>query len=118
MTMTPNTAAPVWSDAAQLVNNLSHELGSFEWTAADSVCSKLIDRLNNSVEPFPEDPAKQILSRLRRKRQFRMMELVADALIRSGQSSPQVRASVRPSDDRPGQPDFRGNGFEFAANGY
>jgi tetratricopeptide (TPR) repeat protein len=91
MTVIPNTAAPVWSDAAQLVNNLSDELGSFEWTAADSVCSKLIDRLNNSVEPFPEDPAKQILSRLRRKRQFRMMELVADALIRSGQSSPQVR---------------------------
>jgi len=91
MTKTPDTAAAAWSDAAQLVNKLSDELGSFEWTAAESVCSKLIDRLNNSVEPFPEDPAKQILSRLRRKRQFRLMELVADALIRSGQPSPQVR---------------------------
>jgi tetratricopeptide repeat protein len=91
MTTTPSGAAAAWSDAAQVVNNLSDELGSFEWTAAESACSSLIDRLNNSVEPFPEDPAKQILSRLRRKRQFRMMGLVADALIRSGQSSPQVR---------------------------
>src|SRR5437899_499681 len=91
MTVPASTRAAAWTDAASLVNDLSEELSSFEWNAAESVCAKLIERLNNAVQPFPEDAAKQILSRLRRKRQFRLMGLVADALIRSGQSSPQVR---------------------------
>jgi Trypsin-like peptidase domain len=91
MTESASTEEAAWSDAPALVSRLSEDLSSFEWSAADSVCASLILRLNNASVPFPEDPAKQILTRLRRKRRFDLMERVADALIRSGQSSPQVR---------------------------
>src|SRR5216684_2765045 len=80
-----------WSDAATFVQRLSEKLNSFEWTDAESISSELIQRLDKSLEPFPLDPAKQILNMLRRKRQLRPMELVADALIRSGQTAPQIR---------------------------
>jgi S1-C subfamily serine protease len=85
-----STTAQAWSDAPSLILRLSESLDSFDWAAAESTCQKLIGRLNQSSELFPRDPAKVILARLRRKRQFRLMELVADALIRSGQRTPQI----------------------------
>lgn len=89
----PETAASEkpWSNAASFVQHLSEELNTFDWAGAESTCSELIERLNKALVPFPLDAAKQILSMLRKKRQFRPMELVADALIRSGESAPQIR---------------------------
>jgi hypothetical protein len=80
-----------WRDAAVFVQRLSERLDSFDWAGAESICCELIERLNRALAPFPEDPAKQILAMLRKKRQLRLMGLVADALIRSGQSAPQIR---------------------------
>jgi hypothetical protein len=91
MTETAMATERSWSDAATFVQRLSEKLNSFEWTGAESISSELIQRLDKSLEPFPLDPAKQILNMLRRKRQLHPMELVADALIRSGQSAPQIR---------------------------
>src|SRR6266481_3316741 len=91
MTQPENATEKPWRDAGAIVEHLSGKLSSFDWAGAESVSAELIGRLNNALAPFPEDPAKQILVRLRKKRRFRLMELVADALIRSGQSSPQIR---------------------------
>jgi hypothetical protein len=80
-----------WDDVSQIVSRLSEYLSSFDWDSAESLCMELIARLDNAEQSFPAPDAKEILARLRRKRRFRLMALVADALIRSGQSSPQVR---------------------------
>lgn len=90
MTEAQNELERPWSDAPSIVRRLSEKLDSFDWTAAESICQELVTRLNRAQLPFPLDPAKVILARLRRKRQFHLMELVADALIRSGQSAPQI----------------------------
>jgi Trypsin-like peptidase domain/MAP3K TRAFs-binding domain len=80
-----------WSDAPQIVLRLSNHLNSFDWTEVETICMDLIKRLNNASIPFPLEAAKEILRQLRRKRRFRLMERVADALIRSGQSGAQLR---------------------------
>ena len=80
-----------WDDVSQIVSRLSEYLSSFDWDSAESLCMQLIARLDNAEQSFPAPDAKEILARLRRKRRFRLMALVADALIRSGQASPQVR---------------------------
>lgn len=80
-----------WGDAASFVKRLSEKLDSYDWAGAEEICEELIDRLNRASELFPLDPAKQILTMLRKKRQFLLMGLVADALLRSGQSAPQIR---------------------------
>jgi hypothetical protein len=79
-----------WDDVPQIVSRLSEHLSSFDWNSAELLCMQLIARLNNAEQPFPASDAKEILARLRRKRRFRLMALVADALIRSGQASPHV----------------------------
>lgn len=80
-----------WDDVPHIVSRLSEYLSSFDWNSAESLCMQLIARLDNAAQPFPASDAKEILARLRRKRRFRLMALVADAFIRSGQASPQVR---------------------------
>lgn len=80
-----------WQDSATIVQHVSDALNSFDWTGAETACASLIQRLDRAIIPFPEEPAKQILARLRKKRRFRLMERVADALIRSGQAAPQIR---------------------------
>jgi hypothetical protein len=80
-----------WTDASSFVQRLFEKLDSFDWAGAETICNELITRLNDASVEFPEEHAKQILKMLRKKCQFRLMELVADALIRSGQASPQIR---------------------------
>jgi hypothetical protein len=69
---------------------LTDALGKFDWPQAQKICEDFIAQLNVATTVFPEGPAKRILSLLRRKRRFTLMILVADALVRSGQSSPQI----------------------------
>ena len=80
-----------WDNAVIQSVELKRKLDRFDWSGAQSLCTELIQALNASDEPFPIDPAKEILFHLRRKRQFTLMQLVADALIRNGQSHAQVR---------------------------
>jgi V8-like Glu-specific endopeptidase len=70
--------------------DLQEALDTFDWKQAENICEALIVELNSSTTPYDEEPARKILKMLRRKRQFRLMGLVADAFIRSGQSAAEI----------------------------
>lgn len=80
-----------WKGVAAIEKQLSDALGAFNWSGAEEVCIALIERINNEPDPLPEAAAKRLLQRLRRKRRFRLMMLVAESLIRSGQHAAQIR---------------------------
>jgi hypothetical protein len=80
-----------WDSAVSMSVDLKKKLDCFDWSGSDTFCAELIQSLNASDEAFPIDPAKEMLFNLRRKRQFKMMQLVADALIRNGQGHAQIR---------------------------
>lgn len=80
-----------WGDTALTVKVLADALDTYNWVQARSICSELVGDIDTAVATYPEKPAKQILNMLRRKRRFDLMELVADAMLRAGQSSPQIR---------------------------
>jgi hypothetical protein len=75
---------------SSLLENLQEALDTFNWKQAERICEGFIDKLNSSTTPYDEEPAKKILKALRRKRQFRLMGLVADAFIQSGQSATEI----------------------------
>jgi hypothetical protein len=70
--------------------HLQGALDTFNWKQAERICEALIDELNSSTIPYDEEHGKTILKSLRRKRQFRLMSLVADGFIRSGLSSAEI----------------------------
>jgi Trypsin-like peptidase domain len=80
-----------WSDPAQMVKALSEALKQHDWGQARVICSGLVGEIDTATEPYPEKPSKVILNLLRRKRRFDLMEIVADAMIRAGQLSGQIR---------------------------
>src|SRR5512140_2168302 len=80
-----------WRDAPELVGTLKAALRQFDFEEADRFCGDLANRLREAMDVFPEDPARQILAALRRKRRSKTMETIADAFIRNGQSAPQIR---------------------------
>jgi len=73
-----------------VIHQLTDALERFDWTAANRICDGLIAELNAAPAPFSERSAKTILTLLRRKRQFQLMGLVADAFIRGGLTTPLV----------------------------
>jgi Trypsin-like peptidase domain/MAP3K TRAFs-binding domain len=73
-----------------VLKQLSDALEKFDWSQAQKICEEFIGQLNLATTVFPEGSSERILSMLRRKRRFTLMTLVADALVRTGQSSPQV----------------------------
>jgi len=75
---------------SSFLKDLQEALDTFNWKQAERICEALINELNSSTTPYDEEPAKRILKALRRKRQFRLMGLVADAFIRSGQSAAEI----------------------------
>ena len=88
-----------WSDSAAIVAKLVRQLNRFDWGSVHQTCDALIKQLGQDSQPFPLDPAKQVLSQLRRKRQFDTMERVADARD-SGRSEPCPDPTpARPGDD-------------------
>ena len=76
--MTPPT------DAQALVRQVERAVAAFDRPRTTQLCEVLIAQVRSSDEPFPELLARRVLSALRRKRQFQLMERVADALIASG----------------------------------
>jgi V8-like Glu-specific endopeptidase len=80
-----------WSDPPQVVKALSEALKQYDWGQARVICSRLVGDIDTATEPYPEKPSKVILNLLRRKRRFDLMEIVADAMIRAGQLSGQIR---------------------------
>jgi hypothetical protein len=76
--------------ASSYWNDLQGALDTFNWKQAERICESFITELNSATTPYDEESAKKILKALRRKRQFRLMGLVADAFIRSGQSAAEI----------------------------
>ncbi len=58
---------------------------------ASKICAQLVAWIRRSDEPLPLPAAKKILLLLRRERYFDLVQQVADALIQSGLSEPQIR---------------------------
>lgn len=80
-----------WDDAPDFEEELSEALGMFDWSRAAEICGRLVRRVHAEPEVFPEGRAKKCLSLLRRKRRFRLVTLLAEALLVSGQRAPQIR---------------------------
>src|SRR5665213_2707849 len=80
-----------WAGTAHTIQALNNALAFYDWQEANRVCSRLVGDIDTAVSPYPEKPAREILTMLRRKRCFQLMELVADAMLRAGQSSAHVR---------------------------
>ncbi len=86
--------AKLWEDVNGSLNALSEALNTFNWGECNRICDGLIAYVGASKDPFPEKPARQILNMLRRKRRFNRMRTVAEALLRHGQRSPQIRRQL------------------------
>lgn len=80
-----------WNDLEQIEDDLTKALTSFNWQLAEAICQKLIIKIYQEPDVFPESAAKRLLSKLRRKRLFHLMSLLAEAIIRSGQNHAQVK---------------------------
>lgn len=80
-----------WEDAAQLESRLKHALDAFDWQGAAVICKDIIDRITGSADTIPETTARRLLASLRRKRRFELMRSLAEAIIQSGVTAPQVR---------------------------
>ena len=80
-----------WSDTQEIQQQLDAALSEYQWQAASRVCDRLIQRIHQEKTPCPDVDAKAVLALLRRKRQFALIVRVAEAFIRSGQQSSQVR---------------------------
>jgi hypothetical protein len=78
-------------DLTALEHQLKAALDQFDWAGADAVCKAIVDKLPTEPELFPEDAAKRILQRLRRRRRFAAMGTLAEALTLSGLQTPQMR---------------------------
>jgi Trypsin-like peptidase domain/MAP3K TRAFs-binding domain len=79
-----------WDDLPRVENALSDALNTFDWERVEELCRGLIGRLHTEPEPFPADRARSMLQKLRRKRQFQLMALVAEALLESGLQSSRI----------------------------
>ena len=77
-------------DAAALVEELATAAKRYDAVAASDVCDRLIAWMNAQPGPFDEATAKRAVGHLRSMRAFGLMERLGDALIRSGQNSPQI----------------------------
>lgn len=80
-----------WDDDPAFEQELADALKVFDWSRAAEICERLVRRIHAEPEVFPEKRARKCLSLLRRKRRFRLVTELAEALIASGQRAPQVR---------------------------
>jgi hypothetical protein len=70
---------------------LTAALEAFDKPAANALCDDLIRRIYRCGVPYPSNPAKKLLSTLRKRRLFGQMERLADAFIQTGAGSNTVR---------------------------
>jgi hypothetical protein len=73
------------------LNTLTAALEAHDKSAARAFCGDLITRIYKTAEPYPLNPAKKLLSTLRKRRFFEQMERLADAFIQTGAGSNTVR---------------------------
>jgi hypothetical protein len=73
------------------LDKLTAALNSLDKAATYALCDDLIARIYKTAEPYPLNPAKKLLSTLRRRRFFGQIERLADAFIQTGAGSNTVR---------------------------
>ncbi len=81
----------VWADRDAGLRRLEDALRSFDWSTADDLAAILSERLAADPSGWPDAPARRALQLLRRKRRFRAMVPLAEALLRAGLGGHQVR---------------------------
>ncbi len=79
-----------WDVDADL-ERLTTALDAHDKSATRAFCDDLIARIYKTTEPYPPNPAKKLLSTLRKRRFFEQIERLADALIQTGAGSNTVR---------------------------
>jgi hypothetical protein len=73
------------------LDKLTAALNALDKAVTRAFCNDLIGRIYKTAEPYPSNPAKKLLSTLRRRRLFEQMERLADAFIQTGAGSNTVR---------------------------
>jgi V8-like Glu-specific endopeptidase len=86
---------PEWPDRQQILKAVIGALDAFDWAEADRLCragdASLLFRVENATTPFPSPESLELLKRLRRKRRFELMGVLADAFIRAGAPDAEIR---------------------------
>jgi hypothetical protein len=78
-------------DAEADLDKLTAALETRDKAATYAFCNDLVTRIYKTAEPYPLNPAKKLLSTLRKRRFFEQMERLADAFIQTGAGSNTVR---------------------------
>jgi tetratricopeptide (TPR) repeat protein len=73
------------------LDTITAALETHDKSATLAFCDGLIARIYKTAEPYPLNPAKKLLSTLRKRRFFEQMERLADAFIQTGAGSNTVR---------------------------
>jgi hypothetical protein len=73
------------------LDKLTATLEAHDKSATRAFCDNLIAQVYKTDEPYPLNPAKKLLSTLRKRRFFEQMERLADAFIQTGAGSDTVR---------------------------
>ncbi|HSS18915.1 MAG TPA: serine protease [Pyrinomonadaceae bacterium] len=80
-----------WEDSDALAARLDRSLDAFNWKEAEELCKQIIARIAADSELIPESLAKKLLGSLRRKRQFKLLTQLSEAILQSGLSTPLIR---------------------------
>jgi S1-C subfamily serine protease len=72
-------------------DRISAAFDAHDKAAATAFTDELVDRMFRTADPYPANPAKKLLTTLRRKLCFAEMEKLADAMIQTGAGSTTVR---------------------------
>ena len=79
-----------WNDPA-LRTTLNQALNKFKWREVGELCQQTVARIKSEPSTIDDRLAKDLLSMLRRKRQFASMAQLAEAMLRSGLNTLVVR---------------------------
>lgn len=73
------------------VQELEQAVREFDRKRVGELCELLVRHVRRRAKPYPLQPAKEVLAKLRRKRYFDLVTTVADALIQTGQDGLNIR---------------------------
>jgi uncharacterized protein with NAD-binding domain and iron-sulfur cluster len=82
-------ATTTWTDDSPAL--LKEAVARFDRPTVAALCATLVKRLQEQGPSLPEPVAKDVLSTLRRKQYFDLMQQVGDAFIQAGTDGPQIR---------------------------
>ena len=75
----------------ELEQRLSKALAEYDWPETGQICEDLAALINKDSDAVPTPRLKRIIHRLRRKRLFANISVLAEAAIGSGNRDPQIR---------------------------